>query len=349
MISIKRVCFIVLCSALLVGCSNDKIEDEEKQNTPHEEQVTEPEENILPFVTPFTGLPVKEEVTERPILVTINNHIQARPQSGISYADVVYEMLAEGNITRLLALYQSELPEEIGPIRSARDYFVNIADGLDAFYIAHGYSPDAKAMLSSNKIDHINGIQYDGTLFYRKDGRIAPHNSYIKRSSIEKGAEKVGASLLYQKKVAYTFYAVEESAKIGTEANSIEINYSKEAVYNSHYTYSGTTNTYTRNSGNVVTTDELTGEPLAISNLLIFETQHKIIDSEGRRDIDITSGGTAYMFQQGLMREVRWENEDGVLKAVEEDGSEVKLVPGQTWVHFVSTNPGISSLVKYSQ
>ena len=345
---IKKGYFILICSALLVGCSNEK---EETQKTPEEEQVTPPEteEEVIPYVTPFTGEPVKEEVTARPVIVTINNHINARPQSGISYADVIYEMLAEGNITRLLALYQSEFPEEIGPIRSARDYFVEIAQGFDAFYIAHGYSPDAKAMLASGQIDHINGIQYDGSLFYRKNGRVAPHNSYIKRSNIEKGAEIIDTSLLYQKKVAYTFYGVEESAKIGAEANSVEINYSKEVAYNSLYTYSKATNTYTRNSNNAVTTDELTGEPLALSNILIFETQHKIVDSEGRRDIDIASGGTAYLFQQGIMREVRWENRDGVLKAIEQDSTEVKLVPGQTWVHFVPTNPGITSLVKYSQ
>ena len=58
-----------------------------------------------------------------------------------------YEMVAEGNITRFLALFQSEIPDKIGPIRSARDYFIDIAEGLDAFYIAHGYSPDAQSLL----------------------------------------------------------------------------------------------------------------------------------------------------------------------------------------------------------
>ncbi len=58
-------------------------------------------------------------------------------------------MLAEGDVTRLLALYQSEIPANIGPIRSARSYFIDIAKGLDAFYIAHGYSPEAKTMLTN--------------------------------------------------------------------------------------------------------------------------------------------------------------------------------------------------------
>ena len=61
----------------------------------------------------------------------------------------MYEFVAEGNVTRLLALFQSELPEQIGPIRSARDYFIHMAKGLDAFYVAHGYSPDALALIQS--------------------------------------------------------------------------------------------------------------------------------------------------------------------------------------------------------
>ena len=92
----------------------------------------------------------EEENTRRPVLATINNHPLARPQSGISDADIVYELVAEGNVTRFLALFQSELPEEIGPIRSARDYFIHIAKGLDAFYVAHGYSPDAQTVAAKS-------------------------------------------------------------------------------------------------------------------------------------------------------------------------------------------------------
>ena len=74
---------------------------------------------------------------------------------------------------------------------------------------------------------------------------------------------------------------------------------------------------------------------------------HRVIDSEGRRDITITGGGNAYIFQEGTMREVEWKNTDGLLVAIEEDGSEVKLVPGKTWVHFVPTSPGLASSVTY--
>src|SRR5690606_25562598 len=101
-----------------------------------------------------------------------NNHPNARPQSGLASADVVYEMLAEGDVTRFLALYQSEIPDNIGPIRSARSYFIELAKGLDAFYIAHGFSPEAQSMLRNNVVDNINGMYYDGSIFKRSRDRV---------------------------------------------------------------------------------------------------------------------------------------------------------------------------------
>ncbi|SOB98947.1 hypothetical protein SAMN05880501_102127 [Ureibacillus xyleni] len=343
----NKVMIALFSTILLVGCG-DKEEAEKVEESVDEETIPVTEEVELPYVTPFTGEKIANEVTMRPIIATINNHPDARPQSGIASADIVYEMLAEGNITRLLALYQSEIPEIIGPIRSARDYFIEIAAGLDAFYIAHGYSPEAQTMLMNGFVDNINGMAYDGTIFKRSSDRVAPHNSYIPGENIELAAEKVNASLLYQEKVSYNFYEPDESAKMGIEATSVEINYGGSSSFNSLYTYNADTKTYSREAGSVETTDNLTGEPIALSNVLFFEMDHSIIDSAGRLEIDITSGGTAYVFQQGIMREVLWENVDGVLKAVETDGSEVKLVPGQTWIHFVPSNPGIVSSVSFS-
>lgn len=328
---------------------NGSIGSEQEPQGQKGQETEEVEEVLLPYQTPFTGERVANEVNLRPIIVTVNNHPAARPQSGLASADVVYEMLAEGDVTRLLALYQSELPKKIGPVRSARDYFIEIALGLDAFYIAHGYSPEAQTMLLSGIIDNINGMQYDGTLFNRLSTRKAPHNSYISDENVKLGAEKVGASLLYQKKVAYTYYEEDEIVDTDLLVNKIEVNYSRNNQFNSSYAYNPATKTYSRQSGNIETIDDLSNEPIALSNIIVMEMEHSIIDSVGRRDINLTSGGRAYVFQHGYMREVQWENRDGVLIAIEANGSEVKLVPGQTWVHFVPSYPGIESFVTYTE
>lgn len=345
----KLLISAILSAAVIAGCS-DKEQVEEpvvdiEEET--EEGIIVAEADVLPYVTPFTGERVKEEVTMRPVLVTINNHPKARPQSGLAQADVVYEMLAEGDVTRFLALYQSEMPESIGPIRSARSYFIDIAKGLDAFYIAHGYSPEAKSMLDKRVVEHMNGMQYDGIYFKRSSERKAPHNSYTTGESVLVGAEKVGTSLLYQKKVSYPFYEDQDSVKIGIQANEVTIKYSNDGYFNSHYVYDSEKNRYARFSANVQTEDYATKQPIELANILFFEMPHRVIDSEGRRDITITGGGNAYIFQEGTMREVEWKNTDGLLVAIEEDGSEVKLVPGKTWVHFVPTSPGLASAVTY--
>ncbi|NLY79679.1 MAG: DUF3048 domain-containing protein [Lysinibacillus sp.] len=342
----KNSLFCVVATVSLLAACGDKessIEEVEKPQVPEEEVVEE-----VFFITPFSGEKASNEITMRPIIATINNHPAARPQSGLKSADVVYEMLAEGDVTRFLALFQSEIPDNIGPIRSARSYFIELADGLDAFYIAHGYSPEAKQMLENGIVDNINGMHYDGTIFKRSKERKAPHNSYIAGENLETAAEKVNASLLYQKKVSYTYYNEEESVKIGTPAEEIHVRYSSSENFNSTYSYDPVSNTYSRSSGGTITTDLLTGEPIALANVLAFEMEHWVIDNQGRREIDIFSGGKAYVFQEGMMREVRWENIDGVLTAVEADGSEVKLVPGKTWINFVPTNPGIATSVTYT-
>lgn len=354
----KGLYCVLATTVILSACGNEQetsvetgpidTEQESEEQTGQETEVVE-EEILLPYQTPFTGERVANEANMRPIIATINNHPAARPQSGLGSADVVYEMLAEGDVTRFLALYQSELPEKIGPVRSARDYFIEIALGLDAFYIAHGYSPEAQSMLFSGVIDNINGMQYDGTLFKRSSTRKAPHNSYISGENVKLGAEKVGASLLYQKKVAYTYYEEEEIVNTGLLVNKIEVKYSRNDQFNSSYTYNEDAKTYSRQSGNIETIDDLTNEPIALSNIIVMEMDHSIIDSAGRREINITSGGKAYVFQHGYMREVLWENRDGLLTAIEANGSEVKLVPGQTWVHFVPSYPGIESFVTYTE
>ena len=340
----KLVMAVALSALFIAGCSKEK----EAEEAPKEEKPPIEDPAIVEevYLAPLTGEVVAEEVTQRPIFVTVNNHPNARPQSGLAEADVIYEMLAEGNVTRFLAVYQSALPETVGPVRSARSYFVDLAKGYDAFYIAHGYSPEAKSMLSNNVVDNINGMNYDGTLFNRSKDRVAPHNSYITAENILKGAEKVGASMNYSEKVVQAFYEPEEHGKIGIETSQVDVYYGNNEYFHNTYMYDHQSNLYERQSAGVTTQDMLTGEALTFANVLFFEMKHRTIDNEGRQDIDLTSGGNAYVFQNGYLREVKWANVDGLPVAVEESGELVKLMPGKSWVHFVPASPGLQAMVK---
>lgn len=333
----------------LAACSKEEAIEEEAGEVSEElEEVVEivEEEVALPFMAPFTGVGSEQEVTQRAILVTMNNHPSARPQSGIAQADVVYEMLAEGNVTRFLALYQSEIPDLIGPVRSARDYFVNIAKGLDAFYIAHGYSPAAQKMLNAKVVDNINGMQYDGTLFHRSKERKAPHNSYITKDKIFAGAEKVGASMELKKTPVFSFYDSIEGAKLGNPVSSVSIRYGSGSSFENQYTYIAEEGIYERKTAGVLTTDKETAEPVKLANLVFMEIPHKVIDNSGRQELTLTEGGRAYLFQAGLMKEIEWENVDGILIPME-NGVPVKLVKGKTWISFVPTKTGLEGMVNF--
>ena len=146
-----------------------------------------------------------------------------------------------------MALFQSELPEEIGPIRSARDYFVHIAKGLDAFYVAHGYSPDAKQMLQNRFVDNINGMQYDGTLFNRSKERRAPHNSYISKDNVLAGyGEDKFADGNVRRYRHFLSYESIEDAKIGDIASMLVVRYGTDPDFTSTYSYDAEKGTYNR-------------------------------------------------------------------------------------------------------
>lgn len=279
-------------------------------------------------ILPLTGLQGESEGENRAVAVTISNHPSARPQSGLAEADIVYEVLMEGDITRFLAIFQSEKPQEIGPVRSARDYLIQLSQGYDSMYVAHGYSPSAKEMLDSGKIDQINGIQHDGTLFERSSDRKPPHNSYITYDNIIKGAEKNDIHLT-DSPVPLPFSAKDEEKNLtGIESDNIELSYSENDTYKVKYEYDAKKGKYVRLSGEEQMNDIL------IDNIFIVVMEHETIDEKGRRAIDLQSGGEALLLQKGLVQEVEWKNVDGrILPYL--NGEQLAFLPGKTWINIV--------------
>lgn len=339
--------WILLAAAIafLAGCSDNKEtvnEHEEKQIN----DVSKEEKEVFPYQAPLTGIGFKEEPEGRAYAVMINNDPKARPQSGLHKADIVYELLAEGNVTRFLAVFQSEEADRIGPVRSARDYYIELAKGYDALYIAHGYSPEAKKMLDKGYIDHINGMQYDGSLFKRDKSRVAPHNSYITSEAVLKGADKIGIDM-DNTPSTLTFLSEKEAEELdGEQANSVLISYFSSNLFNVIFEYDEGTKKYKRYSNDELTADLDSSEPVLLDNIFIVETHHEIIDSEGRRKIDLTSGGSAYLLQRGKWKEVEWKNVEGKILPFLND-QEVGLVPGKTWINIVPSKEGLENIVSF--
>lgn len=331
---------------LVSGCSKEKAEEPAKQETEKAEEATKgvTSEKELPFQYPLTGSGSETEVDGRAVAVMINNHPKARPQSGLNQADVVYEMLAEGDVTRFLAIFQSERPEMIGPVRSSRDYYIEVAKGYDSLYIAHGYSPEAKELLDQEYVDNLNGMHYDGTLFKRESFRQAPHNSYISFDNVLKGAKEKNYAMEDEPK-SLEFLSKEEVKAIqGEKAESAMISYLDNELFNVVYEYDAGLEKYKRYSNGELTADYKSGEPVLLDNIFIAEADHQVVDSAGRRDINLTSGGKGYLLQKGKVAEVQWENIDGRILPVL-NGQQAGLVPGKTWINIIPSNPGLEQTV----
>ena len=107
----------------------------------------------------------------------IDNHINAMPQAGLEQADIVYEIIVEGGETRLMIVMKNKNLDQIGPLRSARHYFLDYALENDAIYVHYGQSPQAKSDISKLSIADINGINESTKNFWRVSSRYAPHNA----------------------------------------------------------------------------------------------------------------------------------------------------------------------------
>ncbi|MBQ6574582.1 MAG: DUF3048 domain-containing protein, partial [Lachnospiraceae bacterium] len=143
----------------------------------------------------LSGLPVDEKIgNRRPVAIMLNNLKPAQPMSGVSYADVVYEYVVEGGITRLMGVFENyDQLEKIGSVRSCREYFVYTALEFDAIYMHFGQASYAVELLDRDYVDNINGLGPAGDVaYYRTTDRQAPHNVYTSKKGIDAGIDMLG-------------------------------------------------------------------------------------------------------------------------------------------------------------
>lgn len=347
----KKIIYLLLaCALLLMACSKD----DEQAGEHGEKDAERGEKNGAAEVQgenmyPLTGLYTDDPVDNRIIGVMVNNHPEARPQSGLVDADIVFEILAESNITRFLALFQSEIPEVIGPVRSAREYYFELANNYDALYVYHGAAGFIDDMIVNQGIPFLNGAVYDndGYLFKRESFRKAPHNSYLQGDAIYEVAEDKGYTTAAEYEALPFLEEAEIEAIDGEAAEHVEIVYSNQPMWVVEYDYDEETGKYKRSSDGEPSVDLDSEEAITADNVFIVETHHEVIDNQGRRSVDIESGGNAYLLQKGKVQQVEWANENGKIIPVK-DGQAIGFVPGNTWINVVPTSPSMEQSVTIS-
>jgi len=258
----------------------------------------------------ITTLPeVKEKESpfgSRPLSIMVENSEGSRPQSGLDKADIVYEVLAEGGITRFLAIYYDQDAEEVGPIRSARPYFVSKSLEHQAIYVHVGGSEEAYNFIKEEKIDDINEL-VDFQPFWRSTDRKPPHNLYTSTINLRKEANKLGYIEML-KKQEYQFEIDRNEKLTGGETDSIVIPYNSS--YTVSYKYVPESMKYIRFMNGEPHIDAKTKEQIAVDNVIIQFAGTKIIDEEGRLAVDFVGKGTGLLFFKGNSTEITWEKPD---------------------------------------
>jgi hypothetical protein len=333
---------LLICLGALCGCA-DKPASPAAAVTAPPAPVREPASGPKPggeavnppetagFTAPLTGLPVKEEIRQRPVMVMVENSPQARPQSGLDQADLVYEILAEGDITRFAAVFQSQSPGTIGPVRSIRPYYVEIGDGLDALIVHAGWSQDAMNLIADRNLAHFDEVYGDGKYYWRSSDRNMPHNLYTSIAKIREGAVNKKFRSDWNGPLLH-FLKPGQLPAAGSAAAKISIPYLNG--YNVSYEYNGDKGVYERFMNGKPHTDSLSGKQLEAANLLIVETEHRVVDSAGRREVDVYGPGQGWLAQAGTVRSITWERKEGIIRAYA-SGKELPLLPGRTWVQVV--------------
>ena len=297
----------------------------------------------MTYYSPITGAKVNSETeTKMPVLaVMIENSPEARPQSGLAEAGVVFEAVAEGGITRFIALYQESKPELIGPVRSVRAYYLDWAAAFDA-NIAHvGGSPEALNMLKTGKYGADLDQSYNAGSYWRAKDRPMPHNVYTNHEKLSSLAESKGKSHSDFTGFARTSTSTTDKSTTNESATSINlaVGTGKFAV---SYGYDQATNTYKRFQGGVAHLDRENGQ--IAPDVVVALRVNQSLQSDGTHmSIGTTGSGDCYVFQNGTVTKGTWNksNINSQITFSDSTGQEIKLARGKTWVTAVGQGKDI--------
>ena len=294
------------------------------------------------FVDILTGTVEEKEVqifkgNDRPIAVMIDNHSDAWPQAGLQKAYMIYEIIVEGGETRLMALFKGADVEKIGPVRSARHYFIDYAMENDAIYTHFGQSPQAESDIKKYSINDINGISEDGTTFWRVKDKAAPHNAVTSTEKLLGSAKKKNYRTTSSEESVLNYTTDEVNLENGKGAISVTIPHS--TLQTVKYVYDEENKVYERYARNKLQTDWDTEEPLTVKNIIItFCDNYTLSDSENKGRQGLKNIGTfdGYYITNGKAIKIKCTKNARDEKTVYKDleGNEIEVNDGNTFVNI---------------
>ncbi|MSS64018.1 DUF3048 domain-containing protein [Velocimicrobium porci] len=339
---IKWICVLLLFAVAFTGCKKEdtKVSKEQvvQKETKKEESKQEKEENHDGEAkSRLTGLWVDEKIAKkRPYAVMLNNIKFASPQSSTEQASILYEAVVEGGITRLMGLYEDFDSDRIGSARSARHYYVSIADEYDAIYVHYGQTPWAIDKMKQLGVDNLSGLEAVGsTVFYRDNSIKAPHNAFASKKGILKGTEIKGYRTEYKKENQnhFNFYDKEQTIKNGKEAKKVELGFSSYTT--PYFKYDKKDKTYYRWQFGEPHIDAQTKKQLHFKNLILQFVKQWDIGTKDYQTMDIeNSSGTGYYITNGKATEITWKKKEASheMYYYDLDGNILSINPGKSYI-----------------
>ena len=281
---------------------------------------------------------------DRPIAVMIDNHKDAWPQAGLQDAYMVYEIVVEGGETRLMALFKGANVDKIGPVRSARHYFLDYAMENDAIYVHFGQSPQAESDIKKYSIDDINGISEDGTTFWRVSDKTAPHNAVTNTEKLLKSAESKKYKTTSTETSVLNYVTGEVNLEDGESALKVTIPHSQ--LQTVEYYYDEQNKVYERYARDKEQNDWSTGNTITTKNIIItFCDNYTLTDSENKGRQGLKNIGTfdGYYITNGKAIKIKCTKQARDEKTVYTDlqGNIIEVNDGNTFVHICPTDSNV--------
>ena len=351
---------IISLTVAVIGIYFTFFKSETNKNSKPKESHKEQEKAEIKKLTIFD-----EDSNERPIAIMIDNNVGNNSHSGLQDSYLNYEIIVEGGLTRIMALYKDKDISLIGPVRSSRHYFLDYALESDCIYTHFGWSPYAQKDVKALGVNNINGL-YDSKPFWRVDYLYAPHNVFTSISKIyeyttEKnysiktdnwqllnyGTEEILLNEITEKQIIINPETGKEETIEKTDDNLLiaqKINMIYSRTQNRSYVYEQVNKVYLRYMNNAPHTDATTKEQLNYKNIIIQRVNNYQLDSEGRQDLDTVGTGTGFYITNGYSLPIKWEKStrSSKTKYTYLNGKELVLNDGNTFIQIVPLNSNIT-------
>ena len=337
-ISLILVIIVLIVGFLVLKPEKENTNTTNNNNNNTGNEVKDPTEEEKPINI------INPDSKTRPYAVMINCHNGALPHAGLQNAYIVYELMVEGGITRMMALFKDVDVSKIGSVRSARTQYLDYVYENDAIYVHAGGAPDALKRITDEKI---SDIDVDGVYGFRDTSlnRSWEHTLFTSTEKLLNGVNNKGIRKTTEVDNILTYQAKElnmNQYKDKKVANNISIKYSDYRT--SNYTYNEETKTYLRSMNNTKNVDLVTGEQYQVKNILVYAVKHSSYKYGGNskyQKLDNTGSGEGYYITGGYAIPITWQKDSKnsrTIYKVKSTGKELVLNDGNTYIQIYPTS-----------